>query len=128
VIRKIDAFVVFVIQDTDDCMCGVQGVVGLIVEAPFYGSRRPAGQKQWFLRELHHSFTQVYSIAFEAACLLHWAHHTWRLPLAVTGVSAGGAMAGLAAKFFNGPLAVVPYMGCTGPAEPFTEGAGPFQL
>ena len=31
-------------------------------------------------------------------------------------------MAGLAAKFFNGPLAVVPYMGCAGPAEPFTEG------
>lgn len=35
-------------------------------------------------------------------------------------------MAGLTAKFFNGPLAVVTYMGCAGPAAPFTEGAVAF--
>lgn len=108
-------------------LCRVQGVVGVIIEAPYYGSRRPAAQKQWFLRQLHHSFTQVFTIGYEAACLLHWAQHTWHLPLAITGVSAGAAMAGLAAKFFNGPVAVVAYMGCAGPAEPFTQGTFWFQ-
>ena len=106
----------------------VKGVIGILLEVPFYGCRRPAAQKLCYLRELHHAFAQVYAASYEAACLLHWAKHTWRLPLAATGVSAGGAMAGLAAKFFNGPLAVVPYMGCAGPAEPFTEGGGLFQV
>ena len=29
-----------------------QGVVGIIITAPFYGSRRPDNQKKWFLRQV----------------------------------------------------------------------------
>lgn len=102
----------------------MQGVVGIIVIAPFYGVRKPAGQKKWFLREVDDSFLQAIAVGLEGACLLHWAKKTWGggVPLATAGLSFGGAMAAFAAKMYSGPVAIVPYMGCLGPGEPYIEG------
>lgn len=97
----------------------------IILIAPFYGVRKPAEQNKWFLREVDDSFLQALGIALETACLLHWAKKTWgeHVPLATAGLSFGGAMAGLSAKMYSGPVAIVPYMGCLGPGEPYTEGS-----
>lgn len=100
----------------------VQGVVGILVTAPFYGARKPAGQEAWFLRRVSDAFAQAWAVALEATALLHWARQRWRVPLAVTGVSYGAAMAALTSKLYPGPLAVVPFMGCSGPGEPFAHG------
>lgn len=101
-----------------------KGVVCIIPIAPYYGVRKPKAQTKWFLREVSDAFLQAVGVAVEAACLLHWAKKTWGadVPLSTAGLSFGGAMAALAAKMYNGPLAVVPYMGCIGPGEPFSEG------
>ena len=100
----------------------MQGVVGILVTAPFYGPRRPAGQSGWFLREVRDAFVQAWAVALEATALLHWARLRWSVPLATTGVSYGAAMAALTSKLYPGPLAVVPFMGCSGPGEPFAHG------
>jgi hypothetical protein len=109
-----------------DCngVYAAQGVVCIILIAPFYGVRKPEGQNKWFLRRVDDSFLQAFGIALEAACLLHWAKETWgaRVPLATAGLSFGGAMAGLTGKMYSGPVAIVPYMGCLGPGEPYAEG------
>lgn len=99
----------------------------IILIAPFYGARKPDGQNKWFLRQVDDSFLQATGIALEAACLLHWAKKTWgaSVPLATAGLSFGGAMAALSAKMYGGPLAIVSYMGCLGPGEPYTEGRSP---
>lgn len=101
----------------------VQGVVGILVTAPYYGARRPAGQEAWFLQQVSDAFAQAWAVALEAVALLHWARGRWAVPLAVTGVSYGAAMAALTSKLYPGPLAVVPFMGCSGPGEPFAHGA-----
>ena len=103
----------------------MQGVVCIIPIAPYYGVRKPKNQKKWFLRQVSDAFVQALSIAVETACLLHWAKKTWGpdIPLATAGLSFGGAMAALAAKMYNGPLAIISYMGCLGPGEPFSVGA-----
>lgn len=108
----------------------MQGVVCIIPIAPYYGVRKPKAQTKWFLREVSDAFLQAVGVAVEAACLLHWAKKTWGadVPLSTAGLSFGGAMAALAAKMYNGPLAVIPYMGCIGPGEPFSEGAFPVVL
>lgn len=97
-------------------------MVGILVTAPFYGARKPTGQEAWFLRRVSDAFAQAWAVALEATALLHWARRRWRVPLAVTGVSYGAAMAALTSKLYPGPLAVVPYMGCSGPGEPFAHG------
>eukprot|EP00892_Ulva_mutabilis_P008622 jgi/Ulvmu1/6131/UM027_0109.1 len=99
-----------------------QGVVGILVIAPYYGLRKPSAQHGWFLQEVHDAFTQAWAVALEATALLHWARQRWGVPLAVTGVSYGAAMAALTSKLYPGPLAVVPFMGCSGPGEPFAHG------
>lgn len=101
----------------------LQGVVGILVIAPYYGPRQPAGQRGWFLQEVRDAFLQAWAVALEATALLHWARQRWRVPLAATGVSYGAAMAALTSKLYPGPLAVVPFMGCSGPGEPFAHGA-----
>eukprot|EP00892_Ulva_mutabilis_P008621 jgi/Ulvmu1/6130/UM027_0108.1 len=100
----------------------LQGIVGLIPTAPFYGRRKPAAQDKIYLRTVHETFVQAYATATEAACLLHWAHAVWGKPVAVTGASFGGAMAALVSRLYPGRLAVVPYMGCDGPGDPFSRG------
>lgn len=103
----------------------LQGVVCIILIAPFYGVRKPRQQKGWILKQVNQFFMQSIGTAFEAACLLHWARTTWgeAVPLAVAGLSLGGANAALCAKMYSGPVAIVPYLGCHGPAGPFTEGS-----
>ena len=97
--------------------------MGILPTAPFYGHRKPAAQDKIYLRTVHETFVQACAIATEAACLMHWAHTVWGKPIAVTGISFGGAMAALASRLYPGPLAVVPFMGCDGPGEPFRRGA-----
>ena len=96
--------------------------MGLLPTAPLYGRRKPPAQDGCNLHTVHDCFVQAHALAFEAACLLHWAHATWGKPLAVTGASYGGTIAALTSHIYSGALAVVPYMGSHGVAEPFSRG------
>jgi cephalosporin-C deacetylase-like acetyl esterase len=97
--------------------------VGILLIAPFYGKRRPSNQRKWFLRVVHSMASQAVGIALEAACLLHWAREFFSLPVALTGISYGGAMSALASKLYPYDVAIVPYMGCNGPGKTYAYGA-----
>jgi dienelactone hydrolase len=104
----------------------VQGIVGILPTAPFYGVRKPSGQYKWFLRSVYDIEVQAVGIALEAACLLHWAKSYFGpVPLVLTGMSLGGAMAGLASRLYPYEVAVVPYMGCNGPGYSYSYGMHP---
>ena len=106
-------------------VCVVQGVVGILLVAPYYGVRKPPNQFAWYLRSYHDILVQSVTLGVEGAALLHWAKQAFRVPLAVTGISFGGGMAALAATLYPGSLAVVPYMGCPSPTYVFTCGVLP---
>jgi cephalosporin-C deacetylase-like acetyl esterase len=102
----------------------MQGVVGVLLVAPYYGIRKPKEQYKWFLRTVYDLEAQAVGIAVEAACLLHWVRSNFgSLPLALTGLSFGGAMASLASRLYPYEVAVVPYMGCNGPGCCYAYGA-----
>lgn len=86
----------------------------------------PPGQSKWFIRDVQGLAVQAPALALEGACLLHWARLEYPgVPLAITGVSYGGAMAALASKMYARDVAVVPFMGCNGPGWTFVHGAFP---
>jgi hypothetical protein len=96
--------------------------------APYYGMRKPRGQYKWFLRSVYDIEVQAVGMALEAACLLHWAKSYFGpMPLVLTGMSLGGAMAGLASRLFPFEVAVVPYMGCNGPGYSYAYGMHPWR-
>lgn len=45
-----------------------QGVVCIIVIAPFYGSRKPENQKKWFLRQVYPPLLQFCGAAAHLRC------------------------------------------------------------
>ena len=51
--------------------CPFQGVSVLVLESPFYGSRRPEGQKGSKLRVVSDLLTLGWATIFESICLLH---------------------------------------------------------
>ena len=51
-----------------------QGTSVLALESPFYGSRRPEGQKGSRLRVVSDLLTLGWATIFESICLLHMLH------------------------------------------------------
>ena len=103
----------------------VQGVVCVLPMAPFYGSRAPPGQHQWYLATVQAGLLQGGTAAWEAACLMHWVEATWRKPIAVAGLSYGGSVAALAACMFPRAVAVAPVFACPSPGHVFAVSALP---
>lgn len=99
------------------------GILGILVIAPFYGARQPPGQDQWFVRSVQKLLLQAQAITLEANCLLQWARERFGCAVGITGISFGGAMSCLAALMHRGDLAVISYMGCPSPGQPFANGA-----
>jgi hypothetical protein len=102
----------------------------LILMAPYYASRKPAGQRGHFSRTVGAYQAQSAAISMEAAALLAWAHaFAPRARLCATGFSWGAAMAsgasmlaslalpsGVAAR----QLCVAPYVGSASPVALLT--------
>ncbi|MEM1031267.1 MAG: alpha/beta hydrolase family protein [Myxococcota bacterium] len=99
------------------------GIGALMLENPYYGSRRPRGQRGPLLRTVRDQFAMNVATVQEARALLDWAHREGYPALGVSGYSQGGIMAAFAAALTPRPVAVVP-RGAGNAASPiFTNAA-----
>ncbi len=83
------------------------GISALLLENPFYGRRRPRGQRGPVLRTVADQFAMNLATVEEAAGLLRTFHEDGHR-VGVTGYSQGGVMSAFAAALSDFPVSVVP--------------------
>lgn len=98
------------------------GIGALILENPFYGSRRPSGQRGAALRTVADQFAMNTATVDEARALLGWIRDEGYFP-GVTGYSQGGFMAAFAAVLVDFPVVAVPRGVGTSAVPVFTKSA-----
>jgi len=94
-----------------------KGVGVLLLENPFYGSRRPARQVAAVLRTVEDQFAMNLATVEEARALLLYLHREGYEHIGVSGYSQGGIMAAFGAALTPFPVRVVP-RGAGAAAEP----------
>jgi len=99
-----------------------RGVGALLLENPYYGSRRPPGQHGEALRTVADLLLMFRATAVEAVALLGWLLARGHPKVGVSGYSMGGSLAAYTACFFPLPLAVVPVAVAHSAAPVFTQG------
>ena len=72
-----------------------QGVSVLVLESPFYGSRRPEGQKGSKLRVVSDLLTLGWATIFESICLLHMMNRREGYPRMCEQDGGGGGAGNL---------------------------------
>uniref|UniRef100_A0A9J2P7A9 AB hydrolase-1 domain-containing protein n=2 Tax=Ascaris TaxID=6251 RepID=A0A9J2P7A9_ASCLU len=100
-----------------------QGVSSILLENPFYGSRKPKNQFRSSLNNVSDLFVMGGALMAECNFLLKWAKQMGYCPLGLCGVSMGGHMVSLACTNSPDPVAVVPCLSWTTAAPVFVEGA-----
>ncbi len=98
------------------------GIAALLLENPFYGLRRPAGQHGPALRTVADQFAMNTATVDEARALLGWIRDEGYFP-GVTGFSQGGFMAAFAAALVDFPVVAVPRGVGTSAVPVFTRSA-----
>ena len=99
------------------------GVASLILESPFYGMRRPPGQRASKLRRVSDLPVLGRVTIEEAQGLVQWLRASKLFgPIALAGTSMGGLHAAISAAFIPYPVGVASYLGPTSAAPVFTEG------
>ena len=98
------------------------GIGALLLENPFYGLRRPAGQHGPALRTVADQFAMNTATVDEARALLGWIRDEGYFP-GVTGFSQGGFMAAFAAALVDFPVVAVPRGVGTSAVPVFTNSA-----
>ena len=96
------------------------GIGSIVLENPFYGTRRPNGQYGPMLRTVLDQFAMSTAMVDEARALLTWLRRAGYVA-GVTGYSLGGFMAAFAAAFVDFPVVVVPRAAGTNAAPVLTE-------
>lgn len=100
-----------------------EGNIGsIILENPFYGSRKPDNQVRSNLHNVSDIFVMGGCLILECLVLLHWCERNGFGPLGITGLSMGGHMASLAATNWPKPLVLVPCLSWSTAATVFTTG------
>ncbi|XP_065363527.1 protein ABHD18 [Calliphora vicina] len=94
----------------------------IILENPFYGSRKPDNQVRSNLHNVSDIFVMGGCLILECLVLLHWCERNGFGPLGITGLSMGGHMASLAATNWPKPLVLVPCLSWSTAATVFTTG------
>lgn len=94
----------------------------LLLENPYYGSRRPPGQQDAALRTVVDLLLMFRATAVEATALLGWLLARGHPKVGVSGYSMGGSMAAYTASLFPLPVAVIPLAVAHSAAPVFTEG------
>ncbi|KAI5702553.1 hypothetical protein M8J76_016188 [Diaphorina citri] len=94
----------------------------IILENPFYGTRKPESQVRSILHNVSDIFVMGGCLILEALVLFHWCEREGFGPLGVTGLSMGGHMASLAATNWPKPLVLVPCLSWSTASGVFTEG------
>ena len=98
------------------------GIISVLLENPFYGSRKPKEQFRSGLLHVNDLFVMGGCLILEALVLLHWLKRQGYGPLGLTGISMGGHMASLAATNWPEPIALIPCMSWTSASVVWTEG------
>jgi dienelactone hydrolase len=98
------------------------GVGALLLENPYYGSRRPPGQKGPAVRTVADLLLMFRATAVEATALLGWLLACGHPKVGISGYSMGGSIAAYAAAMFPLPAAVIPLAAAHSAAPVFTEG------
>ncbi|XP_059470116.1 protein ABHD18 isoform X2 [Neocloeon triangulifer] len=98
------------------------GIGGIILENPFYGSRRPKEQLRSSLLNVSDIFVMGGCLMLEALVLLHWCERNGLGPLGLTGMSMGGHMASISATNWPKPVVLVPCLSWSTASTVFTKG------
>ncbi|XP_026274817.1 protein ABHD18 isoform X2 [Frankliniella occidentalis] len=98
------------------------GIGGIILENPFYGSRKPEDQVRSNLHNVSDIFVMGGCLMLESLVLFNWCEQQGLGPLGVTGLSMGGHMASLAATNWPKPIVLVPCLSWSTASGVFTEG------
>jgi len=98
------------------------GIASLIIENPFYGSRRPSQQSRSSLNHVYDLFLMGAGLILESVPIIRWCKTHNYGPFCFHGISMGGHMASLAATVQNFPVALVPCLSWTTASGVFTEG------
>lgn len=96
------------------------GYGSILLENPFYGMRRPAGQRHAALRTVAEQFAMNFATVEEGRALLAHLHRNGHR-VAVTGYSQGGVMAAFCAALSRFPVAVSPRGAADSVADLFTR-------
>jgi hypothetical protein len=99
-----------------------QGVGALLLENPYYGSRRPPEQRGEAVRTVADLLIMFRATAVEAVALLGWLLARGHPKVGISGYSMGGSMAAYCASLFPLPAAVVPLAVAHSAAPVFTQG------
>ncbi len=99
-----------------------EGIGAVLLENPFYGSRRPQGQRFSLLRTVRDQFAMNTATVDEARALLRWIRDEGFVPGA-SGYSQGGMMTSFGAALCDFPVAAVPCASGLRAAPIFTENA-----
>eukprot|EP00049_Salpingoeca_infusionum_P004153 m.75221 g.75221 ORF g.75221 m.75221 type:complete len:399 (-) comp12440_c0_seq1:4039-5235(-) len=95
-----------------------QGYVSILLMIPYYGKRKPADQKSFFVTTAADYLLCAYGCTVEGVKLLKWVRNAFdsKVPVCVTGLSYGGAMAAMCACYDKQDLALCPCLGSPGPS------------
>ncbi|CAL7945289.1 unnamed protein product [Xylocopa violacea] len=98
------------------------GIASLLLENPFYGSRKPQNQIRSCLHNVCDIFVMGGCLIMESIVLLNWCEKQGFGPLGLTGLSMGGHMASLAATNWPKPIPLVPCLSWSTASPVFTQG------
>lgn len=99
-----------------------EGVACLLLENPFYGARRPVGQRGACLRTVSDFVAMGRAAVRESHALLAWARARGYGRSGVVGYSMGGQMAAMSAALAPWPVRVVAMAPAVTPASVFLDG------
>lgn len=92
------------------------GLASLLMIPPFYGLRRPWLQDQSKVRTVTEYMMQNIGVIVEGCAVVEWCREAFpAVPLGISGISWGGAMAACIAGMCNRPVACIPCLGSTCP-------------
>lgn len=100
-----------------------RGIGSLILENPFYGRRRPSGQRGHNVRSVSEFLAMFRATVEEARSLLVWLRAQGVESAGVMGTSMGGQAAGLVGATVRFPIAVVPFLSPSSIASQYAHGA-----
>ncbi|CAB3379189.1 Hypothetical predicted protein [Cloeon dipterum] len=98
------------------------GIGAIILENPFYGTRKPKEQLRSSLLNVSDIFVMGGCLMLEALVLLHWCERLGLGPLGLTGMSMGGHMASISATNWPKPVVLVPCLSWSTASTVFTKG------
>ncbi len=98
------------------------GITSIVMEGPYYGTRRPAGQRGACIRTVNDMWHLGAATVIEALALVLWLMRQGFRKVNIAGISRGGQLAVIAASLSPSPVAVTSLAGSYSAAPIFTEG------